>query len=662
MKSRKFKKNLETNKQLAALIKNQDDFIIKITSDGRIQFINRTPAVISIKETIGQKILDSASRKQNKKIKKAIQHVLKTGKTASYEDIDADSSIVLYKLMISPIKHGGKTIALEFIAKNMNEEKEIEVKLKELEEKYKTLVESAQDQIFMIDKNMKILSINSKAAFLSGKTPAEMVGMSISKIFPKETASHFVNNLKEVFETGRSNIIEGRMVIAGTTFYNSTNLTPVKDFNGKIVAVMGIARDITERKKAEEKLKENEEKWRALTENTNDIILIADRNHKIKYINKVYPGYKIENVIGNPIYKYMPKEQHNLVRASLDKVFKTGQDGSYEVSSSIPKIGPVWFNTKLVPVKINDEVPEVIQIASDITERKKAEDALRESEARYRSYIEVTGQLGWTTDSNGFVTEDIPSWRTFTGQSYEEVKGYGWLKAIHPDDIKRTKLGWENAVKTKKIYEIEYRVRRHDGIYRWFLARGIPIFGKDKSIREWVGTCIDITERKKAEEMLRESEKKFKSFFENSNDAIFVADARTRKLVDCNNKAETLMECPKTKILSMRADKLHPKDKIKETMEGFKKQIEGKIDVVETEVLTKSGKRIPVAINASSIEFNGKNYLLGIFRDITEKKKAYEDIRQKKDELEHFAKFAVDRELKMIELKKEIEKLKREAK
>ena len=179
---------------------------------------------------------------------------------------------------------------------------------------------------------------------------------------------------------------------------------------------------------------------------------------------------------------------------------------------------------------------------------------------------------------------------------------------------------------------------------------------------EIIAIYDDCSERKKAEEMLRESEKKFKSFFENSNDAIFVADARTRKLVDCNNKAETLMECPKTKILSMRADKLHPKDKIKETMEGFKKQIEGKIDVVETEVLTKSGKRIPVAINASSIEFNGKNYLLGIFRDITEKKKAYEDIRQKKDELEHFAKFAVDRELKMIELKKEIEKLKREAK
>ena len=136
--------------------------------------------------------------------------------------------------------------------------------------------------------------------------------------------------------------------------------------------------------------------------------------------------------------------------------------------------------------------------------QKKAEQDLRKSESRYRSYIDVTEQLGWTTNKDGGVVEDLPSWRKFTGQSEKEIKGWGWSKAIHPDDLDHTTREWKNAVAIKNSYEVEYRVRRYDGIYRSFLARGVPVFEKDGTIREWVGTCIDITERKNAEETLKQ--------------------------------------------------------------------------------------------------------------------------------------------------------------
>ncbi|HVP78422.1 MAG TPA: PAS domain S-box protein [Thermodesulfobacteriota bacterium] len=142
---------------------------------------------------------------------------------------------------------------------------------------------------------------------------------------------------------------------------------------------------------------------------------------------------------------------------------------------------------------------------TDITERKRSEEALRASLERYRSYIEVTGQLGWTTNADGEVTEDIPSFRKFTGQTDEEVKGWGWSKTLHPDDLEYTTQTWRQAVKSKSNYEVEYRLRRHDGIYRHFLARGVPVFKQDGNIQEWVGTCIDITERKRMEEELRKS-------------------------------------------------------------------------------------------------------------------------------------------------------------
>jgi PAS domain S-box-containing protein len=132
-------------------------------------------------------------------------------------------------------------------------------------------------------------------------------------------------------------------------------------------------------------------------------------------------------------------------------------------------------------------------------ERLKAEEAVRSSELRYRSYIEVTGALGWTTNANGEVTEDLPAWRMYTGQTQQEILGSGWSQALHPDDAPRAAAAWQQAVADRHPYEVEYRVRRHDGVYRHFLVRGAPVLLDDGSVREWVGACIDITGRKQAE-------------------------------------------------------------------------------------------------------------------------------------------------------------------
>ena len=158
----------------------------------------------------------------------------------------------------------------------------------------------------------------------------------------------------------------------------------------------------------------------------------------------------------------------------------------------------------------------------DAAQRKKAEDAIRKSEQRYRSYIEVTGELGWTTNADGEVVEDIPSWRNFTGQTFEEVKGSGWSKALHPDDLEKTLKTWKRATQEKSKYEVEYRLRRNDGVYRYLMTRGVPVFKEDGNIREWVGTCIDITERKQNEEKLRRLNRTLRAI-SNSNQALMRA-------------------------------------------------------------------------------------------------------------------------------------------
>jgi len=122
-----------------------------------------------------------------------------------------------------------------------------------------------------------------------------------------------------------------------------------------------------------------------------------------------------------------------------------------------------------------------------------------------------------------------------------------------------------------------------------------------------------IVKKEKELDVRDKMEKTYKTLFENATDSIFIADVETRQLVDCNKSAEKLTGYSREKILSMKADELHPKDKIKETMEGFKKQAEGKIKSVFTEVLTKDKKRISVKVNASAVKIGGKRYNQGIF-------------------------------------------------
>jgi PAS domain S-box-containing protein len=125
---------------------------------------------------------------------------------------------------------------------------------------------------------------------------------------------------------------------------------------------------------------------------------------------------------------------------------------------------------------------------------------LEHSKARLEALITASAQIVWTTGPEGQVEEDSPSWRTFTGQTYDEWKGSGWLEAIHPDDRARTLAAWKAAVATKVNYSAEYRLRHADGGYRWTSARGVPLFDPQSTVSEWVGMNEDITPRKHGEE------------------------------------------------------------------------------------------------------------------------------------------------------------------
>ena len=194
----------------------------------------------------------------------------------------------------------------------------------------------------------------------------------------------------------------------------------------------------------------------------------------------------------NPPYRSMANE-------AIQSAIENGEPYDQEWEITTTKGNKRWVHSRGKANWENGKVKSVSGSFQDITEQKNTEEAVNTSLKRYQSFIEVSGELGWTTNAAGEVLDDIPSFKSFTGQTYDEVKGWGWSKAVHPDDVEHTKQVWEKAIKTKSTYEVEYRMRRYDGVYRLFEVRGVPVFRDDGSILEWVGTCIDITERKKTE-------------------------------------------------------------------------------------------------------------------------------------------------------------------
>ena len=187
---------------------------------------------------------------------------------------------------------------------------------------------------------------------------------------------------------------------------------------------------------------------------------------------------------------------------------------------------------KMIEAKFNEELTrmrqKIAQLEASEAALIQAEEELRKSEERYRSFVAATSQVMWTTNAKREIETDLPRWRKITGQTLEEIQGWGWLSAIHPDDRDSSDKAWLKAIESKDAYKTEYRVRKYDGTYRFMVVQGIPILEKDGAIREWVGTCTDVTEHKLAEEELQKAQERIvqaaREIMEISNPIVTVFD------------------------------------------------------------------------------------------------------------------------------------------
>ncbi|HEX2250435.1 MAG TPA: response regulator [Gemmatimonadales bacterium] len=147
------------------------------------------------------------------------------------------------------------------------------------------------------------------------------------------------------------------------------------------------------------------------------------------------------------------------------------------------------------------------EVRDHLISRAAAQAALERSEARYRSLTMASASIVWITDPSGEFTTEVPSWEAYTGQSRPAYAGWGWVQAVHPEDREAVVTAWRRALERNEGYYAEYRLLRSDGQYRRVTARGVPVLGADGAVAEWVGTCTDVEDERRAAEHLRQAQR-----------------------------------------------------------------------------------------------------------------------------------------------------------
>jgi PAS domain S-box-containing protein len=516
------------------------------------------------------------------------------------------------------------------------------------ERRYAVTLASIGDAVMATDTRARVTFLNPVAEALTGWSLADAVGRPLTEVFHivnEQTRQPAEDPAAKVFRLGTCVGLANHTALLardGREAPIDDCAAPIIDDRGGTAGVVLVFRDVSQRRRSEEAeaLRRANERMELAVRGSDvgvwesDIFHGDSRDSRPHYVNLWEQlGYD-----GPPTDRATPLDLvHPDDRAHVDaatRQYLAGETAQYETKARLRHKDGSYRTMLARGAAVRDAGGKPVRfvgILMDITRLKQAEKALRESEQRWRTLTEALPQLVWSAMPDGACDYFSTQWTEHTGVAEADLVGWRWMDTLHPVDREPTRQFWLESVAGCHPYDVEYRVRRRDGEYRWFKTRGVPIRDDGGNIVKWFGTCTDITDLRHTQEALRASERRFRVFVDHAADAFFLHEEGTARVLDVNRRACESLGYSRDELIGMTPFDFDP-DFTAALRENLAFQLEaGKTAAFESRHRRKDGTTFPVEVRGQAFREGGRRYLVSLVRDITDRKRAEEALRESEE-------------------------------
>jgi two-component system cell cycle sensor histidine kinase/response regulator CckA len=484
--------------------------------------------------------------------------------------------------------------------------------LRESEERYRALFEQANDAVFLETLDGRILDVNERACQLLGYRREEFLRLTVADIVPPEVQEMLPQIMEQQVATGGIHV-ESKKVRKDGSHVAVDVSTTLLEVGGQNL-VLALVRDVTERKQAEEALRDSEVKHRLLLSSIRSPVLAVEQDMTILYCNDAYAefgGKSTAELEGENLLSLFPEFANLQSYAAYLQVLETGESARVE-----GQVGDRHQRSWIYPTPWG-----ILAIGEDTTERKRAEQAVAERQRYLEGVLASAPDAIVTLDAQHRIVEWNQGAQRLFGYTSQEVIGRNIDHLITNPDVLEGAEGLTRVVLSgEPVLPCEVIRYRKDGSPVHVIAAGSPILAEDKLIGV-VAVYTDITERKQAEVALRENEEKYSNLFHHSSDGIFLHDLEGN-ILDVNQRALDQLGYTRSEVLAVTIADLHPPEALESSRRAFAQVAREGYVSFETRFAKKSGQVFPAEVSSSLFEIGGNRVVQGVVRDITERKRA----------------------------------------
>jgi PAS domain S-box-containing protein len=369
-----------------------------------------------------------------------------------------------------------------------------------------------------LDTHGKIAEANLRAGTLLGINRKELIGQPLARFITRDDQDTFHRHCQDVLKIGTRQICEVRIrKETGASRWVYFESLAVQDESRRITHWRTALLNITERKRAEEAFRRSEGRFRTMfAQAPIGIARIDSLTGQIHEVNSTYAQIVGRTTEEMRSLDWMRISHPDDVQSDLDKMARlnAGEIAGFQMEKRLlrPDGTVVWINLTVASIQVEEHAgPHHLAMIEDIARRKQAEGAMRESEQRFHTMADTAPVLIWMSGLDKLCTYFNQRWLDYTGRTLEQELGNGWAEGVYQEDFDRCLKTYVEAFDRRESFEMEYRLRKADGQYGWLLDHGVPRFLPNGEFAGYIGSCIELTERKDLEDRLRKAVKEKES-------------------------------------------------------------------------------------------------------------------------------------------------------